>query len=180
MPQPDLANPPAVSVLMTVYNGQRYLPQAVRSILAQTFADYEFLIVDDGSTDRTPVILQQFSRVDARIRLFRHDNVGLTKSLNRALLHVRGRYLARMDADDVSLPERFARQVSFLEAHNEHVLIGGRCLLIDPDGYPICQKREIVYEHEQIDRSLMAMGWPLVHPAVMMRTEAVRKVGGYD
>ncbi len=109
---------PAVSVLMAVHDGERYLRQAIGSILAQTFSDFEFLVVDDGSADSTADILHSYR--DSRIRLFRNPgNMGLAASLNRGIDEARGRYIARMDADDISLPERLARQVAFLDGHPE-------------------------------------------------------------
>lgn len=171
---------PAVSVLMTVFNGHRYLNAAVDGILNQTFGDFEFVILDDGSQDESPGILQDYAKQDARIRVMTGPNRGLTKALNVGLKEVRGKYVARMDCDDVSLPRRLEKQVQFLDEHPEHVVVGSRCMLIDPEGYPICEKRDIVPTHEQIDRELMRLGWPIVHPSVMMRTDAVRRIGGYD
>ena len=171
---------PTVSVLMTVYNGRRYLPSAIDSILAQTYRDFEFLIIDDGSKDDSARILARYARRDGRVRAISRENKGLTRSLNEGIQRVRGKYVARMDSDDVSLPARLEKQVQFLDGHADHVLVGCRCTLIDPAGYPICEKRDVVLDHEQIDESLMKMGWPLVHPAVMIRTAALRQIGGYD
>jgi len=174
------SSPPTVSVLMAVFNGHRYLYAALDSILDQTFRDFEFVVVDDGSQDETPGILQDYTKRDGRIRVITGPNQGLTKSLNEGLKQVRGKYLARMDCDDISLPQRLEKQVQFLDEHPDHVVVGCRCMLIDPDGYPICEKRDIVLEHQQIDQALLRMRWPIVHPAVMMRTDAVREIGGYD
>ncbi len=108
---------------MSVYNGERYLNEAVDSILGQTFADFEFLIIDDASTDKTSEILRSYD--DPRIRVVTNEeNLGLTKSLNKGLTLARGEYIARMDADDVSLPERLEAQVEFME-HNPHVCVCG-------------------------------------------------------
>ena len=165
---------------MTVYNGQKYLAEAIDSILAQTYRDFEFLIIDDGSTDDSPRILQEYGVRDQRLRVITRPNKGLTRSLNEGLELVRGTYLARMDSDDISLPTRLEKQASFLNEHPDHVGVGCRCMLIDPDGYPICEKRDIVLDHGQIDELLLNTSWPLVHPAVMIRAEAVRRIGGYD
>jgi glycosyltransferase involved in cell wall biosynthesis len=171
---------PVISVLMTVFNGRRYLRASIESILSQACQDFEFLIIDDGSTDSSPQILAEYARRDSRVRILSHENKGLTKSLNEGLREVRGKYLARMDSDDISLPQRFERQVKFLDQHPDHVMVGSRCMLIDPAGYPIREKRDIVMDHEQIDQALLKMSWPVVHPAVMMRTDALRSIGGYD
>ena len=103
---------PKVSVVMSAYNGERYLREAVESILNQTFNDFEFIIIDDGSTNSTGQILSSYAAQDPRIVLIRNrENIGLTKSLNKGLALARGEYIARMDADDVSLPNRFSEQV---------------------------------------------------------------------
>jgi len=171
---------PLISVLMPAYNAQRYVRQAVESVLAQTCGDFELIVVDDGSTDQTADILKHYADADPRIRIKSGPNQGVSNSLNEALVLARGQYAARMDADDVCLPTRFEKQARFLTEHSNYVLVGSRCMLIDPDGYPICEKTDIALDHEEIDALLLRMSWPLVHPAVMMRTEALRKVGGYN
>src|ERR671916_415434 len=101
-----MASPPTISVLMSVYNGKRYLRPAVESILAQTFADFEFVIIDDGSTDASVSILREYAGRDPRVKLIvRKENKGLTVTLNEAFATSRCKYLARMDCDDVALPE---------------------------------------------------------------------------
>jgi len=171
---------PTLSVLMTVFNGRKYVREAIESVLSQTYRDFEFILIDDGSTDESHYIAWEYATQDRRIRLISRPNKGLTKSLNEGLISVRGKYVARMDADDVCLPQRFEKQVKFLNANDDHVLVGCRCMLVDPDGFPICEKRDIVFTHEEIDSGLMRMSWPVVHPAVIMRTDALRKVGGYN
>ena len=113
------SDPPLVSVCMPVYNATRYLAEAVESILGQTFRDFEFLITDDGSTDRSLAILKRYAAQDARIRLWSRPNAGYVVRLNEMLHQARGDLIARMDADDVALPERFARQVEFLRSHTK-------------------------------------------------------------
>lgn len=175
-----MADAPLISVLMPAYNAQRYLRQAVDSVLAQTCRDFEFLIIDDGSTDDTPAILAEYAAKDPRIRIKTSKNQGVSNALNEALKLAQGQYVARMDADDVSLPTRFEKQARFLTEHPDYVLVGSRCMLIDPDGYPICEKTDIALDHEEIDSLLLRMSWPLVHPAVMIRTEKLRLIGGYN
>ncbi|MFM7428012.1 MAG: glycosyltransferase family 2 protein [Elainella sp.] len=104
---------PLISVLMPVYNSARYLKPAIDSILAQSFGDFEFLILDDGSTDRSSQILQSYAAQDARIHVTRRENQGVAKSLNQLIAQAQGELIARMDADDIALPDRFARQVAF-------------------------------------------------------------------
>src|SRR5690349_21132656 len=110
---------PAISVIMPVYNSAKFLRLAVESILDQTFKDFEFLIINDGSTDESEAILLEHAARDPRIVYIKNEtNIGLIASLNKALSLAKGKYIARMDGDDVSLPERLAKQVSYLEENN--------------------------------------------------------------
>ena len=165
---------------MTVFNAERYLPAAVESILAQTFADFEFIIVNDGSSDRSLDILNEYAARDPRIRLFSQENRGIVASANEGIAAARGQYLARMDADDVSLPLRFEKQVRYLDEHPECVIVGSRVMSTDPHGIPVAAS-EHAPSHEEIDAQLMTPfgGWALLQPATMMRLDAVRRVGGY-
>ncbi|MGN6504083.1 MAG: glycosyltransferase [Tepidisphaeraceae bacterium] len=170
----------AVSVLMAVYNGQEYLAEAIDSILSQTFGDFEFIIVDDGSTDASPAMLKEYAARDRRIRLIEQKNSGLTASLNKAAKLATGRYLARMDPDDIALPQRFEKQVAYLDAHPEITLLGTRVILIDPYGTEY-QRPMHALTHEEIDQRLLAgEGWAIVHPVAMLRREAFERVNGYD
>ena len=169
---------PTVSVLLPVHNGERYLRAAVDSVLDQTFADFELLAIDDGSTDATAEVLRQYAAGDARVRVVSRPNRGLVHTLNEGIDLARGRYIARMDADDLCRPDRLEVQVAYLDAHPDCVLVGSRVLVVDPDGLPI---RTMATEqtHEAIDHAHLNCGWPVVHPAVTMRTDAVRRVGCY-
>lgn len=169
---------PRVSVLLPVYNGQRYIDEAVSSILAQTFGDFEFIIIDDGSTDRTPSILDRFARSDVRVRVYRRANTGYARALNEALQLATGEYAARMDADDVSMPDRFEHQVKYLDRHHECVVVGTQVLAIDPAGWPIGPHHYPV-THKQIDAALLRHAGSMCHPAVMMRRSEVLAAGGY-
>jgi glycosyltransferase involved in cell wall biosynthesis len=171
---------PKVSVVMTVFNAERYLREAAESILKQTFRDFEFIIVNDGSTDRSAEILNDYARGDARVRIISRGNKGIVASANEGIAAARGEYLARMDADDVSLPQRFERQVRYLDEHPECVVVGSRVMNTDPHGIPVAPS-EHALTHEEIDAQLMTVGggWALLQPATMMRLEAVRRVGGY-
>ena len=140
---------PAVSVIMPVFNGRRYLAKAIASVLAQTFADFELIVVDDGSTDRTPEILARFAENDARIRIVSRPNTGIVGALNDAIAVARGEFLARMDADDLCEPERFAKQVEYLRAHPDCVIHGTQILRIDPGDLPIGPETQLL-DHEAI------------------------------
>jgi glycosyltransferase involved in cell wall biosynthesis len=176
---------------MSVYNGLPYLSEAVDSVLSQTFEDFEFIIIDDGSTDGSTDVLRQYARSDDRICLVEQENRGLTPSLNRGIDRARGTYIARMDADDVCLPARFALQVDYLNRHPECVVVGGEPKMIDAEGKPLeksdplydafdLDNMDYRYDHEEVDQRLLTGGWHLTHPTVMMRRSAVEDVGGYD
>ena len=126
---------PAISVLMSVYNGGRYLADSIRSILDQSFGDFEFLIVDDASSDGSLEIIEEFACNDKRIVILRNEcNLGLTRSLNLGLDRARGKYIARQDADDISLPKRLEKQWEFLEANHEIGVMGTAYYLINACG----------------------------------------------
>jgi glycosyltransferase involved in cell wall biosynthesis len=165
---------------MTVYNSEIYLGEAVDSILAQTFSDFELIIIDDGSTDGSTSILQAFAARDSRVRLTSRPNTGIVRAANEGIAQARGNYLARMDSDDISLPERFARQVEYLERNADCVLVGSRVTLIDPYGSPVAVSGQKL-THDEIEKELLTGGggWAVVQPSAMMRTQAVRAAGGY-
>lgn len=175
-----MAASPLVSVVMPAYNARKYVAEAIESVLAQTFVDFECLIIDDGSTDETGQILQSHAARDRRIRIITQPNSGIGAALNRGIEESRGQYIARMDSDDLCLPQRFERQVDHLNRTPDCVLVGSRVLMIDPDGCPLFEMESVQTAHEAIDRLLMEAQWSIVHPSVMMRSDAVRKLGGYN
>ena len=166
-----------VTVLMSVYNGAKYLREAIDSILNQSFKDFEYLIIDDCSTDGSSDIIRSYT--DPRIRLIQNEkNIGLTRSLNKGLKLANAQYIARMDADDISLPSRFERQTEFLQSPPEHVVVGCCILRIDPDGDPI-QIDHQADSHENIEKVFLRGRSGLPHPAAMFRREAAHAVGDY-
>ena len=167
---------PRVSVLMPVYNGARYLREAVDSILHQTYSDFEFIIVDDGSTDETAAILDSYD--DQRIvRVRNEENIGLTKSLNKGLALAQGEYVARMDADDVSLPERLERQVALLSRGDCKVCFT-RAHLRDLRTESISAWTEYPWPLV-VWRSLFEDAYGL-HPSAMFDKARVLRAGGYS
>lgn len=156
---------PLLTVLMPVYNGEKYLYEAIESIQNQTFNDFEFIIINDGSTDNTARILESYRRQDNRIRVYDQSNQGLAASLNRGLNLARGIYIARMDADDISLPERFTEQVMFMEKHPE---IGVCGTWVSNIGELSCKPWTPPIDDATI-RCQLLFNVPLVHPSVMMR-----------
>ena len=119
---------PRISVIMPAYNAEKYIREAIDSILAQTYTDFEFIIIDDASTDATASIVESYS--DERIRFFRNEhNMGVANTLNRGLDLAVGEYIARMDSDDISLPERFAKQVEFMDTHTDVIVCGSNAIV---------------------------------------------------
>jgi glycosyltransferase involved in cell wall biosynthesis len=174
-----MTDPPLVSTCMPVYNAEPYIAEAVESILAQTYRNFEFIIINDGSTDRSLAILERYAAHDTRIRLWSRPNAGYLVRLNEMLDEARGDFIARMDADDVAMPERLSRQIDFLNSHPEVIAVGSRILAIDGDGDPIAEFCT-AQDHEEIDRAhLEVRGGYINHPAAMIRTGAIRSVGGY-
>lgn len=167
---------PRVSVVMAVHDGARWLREAVDSALGQTLGDLELIAVDDGSTDATADILAGYR--DARLTVVRQARAGLTRSLNRGLRLAAAPLVARLDADDVALPERLARQVAFLDAHPEIGVLGSGCREIGASGEALG-----VYtppaDDAGIRRALIRRN-PFVHSSVVLRRKALEHVGGYD
>ncbi len=167
---------PAITVLMPVFNGEKYLREAIESILDQTFADFEFLIIDDGSTDHSLSIIEEYARRDARIRIVSRENRGLVSTLNEGIDLARGAYLARMDCDDISLPHRLATQYRYMRAHPRCVVCG--CLM-----YYMKDDHER-YEYDRPHGVPPSSIWsacmfytPFGHPSVFMNTASIRAHG---
>ena len=164
--------------MLAVHNGERHLDASVRSVLAQRFADFELIVIDDGSTDRTPALLSAWQRADPRIVTRRQENRGLAASLNLGIALARGVYLARQDADDVSMPERFERQAAFLDAHASVAAVGTAADVIDRSGAaagaltPRCGAQAVRH-------GLLTLRSTPVHGSMMMRASAIAASGGY-
>ena len=171
--------PPTVSVIMPVYNAERYIDQSVRSILGQSFSDFEFIIINDGSTDSSLARLNRHADQDPLIRLYSRPNTVFMKALIEAVPLARGKYIARMDADDVSLPQRFDRQLRFLEEHPEYSAVGSKVLLIDTEGAPLKYMGELQGHHEIDAAHMRGEGGAIIHPAAMIRTQAMQAIGSY-
>lgn len=167
---------PAITVLMSVHNGALHLTEALESILGQTYPDFEYIIIDDASTDDTPRILSLYT--DPRIKIFTNpENLGLTKSLNKGIREARGTYIARMDADDISLPERLARQKEFLDTHPEIACVGTGSIIINNSGKEIGKKSPSA--NEPLFAFHMMLKNQMTHPSIMIRTALIKKYGGY-
>jgi len=176
---------PRVTVLLAVCNGEPYLGDAIRSVLAQTFRDFELLVIDDASSDGSPATLAAFR--DPRLRVVRNDqNLGLTRSLNRGLALTESEYVARLDADDLSFPKRLERQVAFLDAHPDVGVVGAQGIPVDVRGRRLAR---VGWWHREWRRPRggAAFDWyrmfdtPFIHSSVMFRRALVRdELGGYD
>ncbi len=170
---------PAISVLMTLFNAEAYLGASIESIQLQTFQDWEFIIVDDASTDRSLAIAESYAEKDSRIKIIRNAiNKGQTRCLNQGLAEARGAWIARQDADDISHPERFEKQWQYIQKKPELALLGTNGLLIN-DRDKVIGFLDVPLTHELITWS-MALKNPFLHTSVMFRTEVVRSLGGYD
>lgn len=147
-----------ISVLTAVYNGERYMAEAIESILAQDFSDFEFIVVDDGSNDNTMEIFKCYAAKDPRLIPVQKSHTGIADSLNIGLRKARGTWIAKLDSDDMALPQRLGLQMDFVNNHPDVVLLGGGCIEIDEKGEG---KRRYVY--------------PCAHSALMRRLESIEK-----
>lgn len=172
------ALPPRVTVLMSVYNGEAYVGSAIESILNQSYTQFEFLVVDDGSRDSTPDILARYR--DRRLRVLRLDrNAGLSAALNAGLRLVKGEYVARQDADDISEQSRLEKQVRFLDGNPSVAVLGTCGIAIDEDGSYVCPVCKPEHAASVLWESLFDN--PFLHTSVMFRKDYVwDKLGGYD
>ncbi len=174
-----------VSCLLPVYNGQAYLAESIQSILDQSLDDFELIIVNDGSTDGSDKIIDDYQKRDKRIRVLSQENAGIVAALNAGLAIARGTFTARMDADDISLPDRFAVQVSYLKEHPDVVLVGGKPITIDANGQTQpASKADFKSPRQQHEQTDLTVFPPIIktalHPLVMLRTDALKKAGGYS
>ncbi len=177
---PDIIPPelPEISVLMSVYNAEKYIGQAVESILNQTYSNLEFVIVEDGSTDQSFNILQRYADRDSRILLIQNrENIGVVHALNLGLARVRGNYIARQDADDYSFPERLKQQLAYLESNPDCGAVGTCGLYIDPDG----NSGGVINNpssNEEIQRVLLDH-MCFIGPTIMIRRDTLDAAGYY-
>lgn len=175
-------NEPVISVVMSVYNGERYLKKSIESILTQSFTNFEFVIINDASTDKTDEIIKLYN--DPRIVYIKNEtNIGQTKSLNKAIKISRGKYIARMDADDIAFPDRFNIQVEFLNENPTVKVVGSWYLIINESG-KVVRKVCLPADSTEIKALLIAsspLTFPYIaHPTVMIREEIFDDVGYYN
>lgn len=171
----EKTNKPLVSVVMPVYNGELYLENAINSVLNQTFANFEFIIINDGSKDNSEEIILNYT--DSRIKYYKQENQGIGAALRFGCTHAKGKYIARMDADDICMVNRFEYQVGFLEKNKSYVLVSSAVIYIDENGTTL--GRSYPYSSNIAIKNVLKHDSPICHPAVMMRKEAYDSAGGY-
>lgn len=162
---------PIISVALPVYNGERYLAEAIDSILAQTHVDFELIILDDGSTDASLDILRSYEKRDARIRFIYRENKGLVVTLNEIIDLAKGKWIARMDQDDIAMPQRFEKQLQWLEQTNADICGSWVQFFGTSD--------QRILKHPCSDAAIkmtLLFGSPLAHPTVFMKTELIKKL----
>jgi len=175
----DEARSPVVSVLMTVYNGEKYIVEAVDSILNQTYTDLEFIVIDDGSTDNTANILRDLAANDPRLKVYTEKNRGIARSMNHALRLAKGEFVAKMDADDVSLPKRLEVQVKYLREHPEVVGLGSAWEVIDDAGRLLTALHPPT-DDQNVQAELLKGHGAITHACGLMRREELIAAGSYD
>lgn len=167
---------PKVSVIMGIYNGEKTMERAIDSIIAQTYADWELIICDDCSTDNTYKIATEYAEKDSRIKVIQNEmNMRLAYSLNHCLSVAKGEYIARMDDDDICLPERFEKQVRYLDEHPEMAVVGSALIVFNETGDVGIRGLGTEYPL----RSVVNRSTPFAHPTIMMRKSAYDILGGY-
>ncbi len=169
---------PMVSIVMSVLNGERFLAEAVESVLNQSFSDLEAIVVNDGSTDRSGEILESIRETDSRLQIIHQENKGLVESLNRACALVRGKYIARLGADDIATRDRMKLQVDFMEKNPEVSVLAGAVEVIDASGKSLYFGSNPI-DRDEVKAALVRGECPLWDTTVIMRTDVFQSVGGY-
>lgn len=172
---------PRVSVIMPVFNGERFLTEAAESVLASDFADFELLLlIDGGTTDGSAAVAARLAAKDRRVRVIEHPHAAPSIARNIGLDAARGEFVANLDSDDAMLPERLGRQVAYLDGHPECVAVGSRALIVDANNQPV-RVSVRAYTHEEIDGAhLDGRGGTIMNPTATFRRSAATKIGGYS
>lgn len=165
-----------ISVIMPVYNGEEYIKNTVESVLGQTFSDFEFIIIDDGSTDNTLNILKNFS--DNRIKILNQNHGGIVKALNLGIKESQGEYIIRIDADDICISNRFEKLITYMNENPNVSVCGSWVRKIDKEGNVIGELKYPPIDHKDIKRYAILHN-PFIHPSVIVRKKVFDKVGLY-
>lgn len=162
-----------ISVVMSVYNDEKYVGESIKSVLNQTLKDFEFIIVNDGSTDNSWKIINKFAKKDSRIKIIQNKtSIGLTKSLNKGIKISKGKYIARQDDDDISLPERLYLQYNFMESHQDIILCGTNVIYIDEKGSILRTRKGLISNPSKLKMRLRKCN-SLFHPSIMFRNKNI-------
>jgi glycosyltransferase involved in cell wall biosynthesis len=173
-----IENLPGISVLIPVYNGEKYLVETIESVLNQTYKNFELIVIDDGGKDGSLAILERYAKEDSRCRVYSRENKGLVETRNELISLARADIIAWLDQDDVCFPSRLEKQYQYMLEHPECLAVGSDTLLIDEDGEPICGFFKSK-SHEEIDAGNMSgVGSHICNPSVSLRKSAVVQVGG--
>jgi glycosyltransferase involved in cell wall biosynthesis len=173
-----MTNHPEITVLTIVCNGERYIREAVNSILNQTYENFEYILVNNNSTDNTPGILEDYAQKDKRIKIIKETRQGVLYARNAGLQIAKGDWVAILDADDIALPQRLECQLNFIEQNPSAVLVGSGCIMIDEDGKYIKEYRYPA-DHTSLVRYLEERGVFFAHSSAFYNRQAVAKLGGY-
>jgi glycosyltransferase involved in cell wall biosynthesis len=166
-----------VSVILPVYNGEEFLEQAIKSITTQTHINLELIVLDDGSTDNSKLIALEHAKKDRRLRVISRENKGLGATLNELIGLSRGEYIARMDSDDISHPDRLQNQLDFMKKNPNCVMLGGQINFLVGDAEINAFPMPVT--HDQIREGLLDARFPICHPSIMFRKSTAIRVGGY-
>ncbi|OEC44544.1 glycosyltransferase [Aeromonas sp. FDAARGOS 1411] len=167
-----------ISVIMPIYNGEQYLRDAVESILAQSYTNFELICIDDGSTDGTLNILKEYAAIDSRLVIISRENKGLIATLNEGIVRAKYNYIARMDADDISHVDRFMLQVEYLNTHPDVAVVGCAYEYINESGAYISTRK--TYNSDFMLKTICLLGSPFAHPSVMINRSILNDDLYYD
>lgn len=174
-----MKNSPQITVLIPVFNSEKYLESALESIRNQTFTDFECLIINDGSTDKSPKIITEFIEIDNRFRVINKDNTGVGDSLRIGVLESKGQYIARMDADDIAHPKRLEEQINYMKNNLNISVCGTLMNHIDENDLLIYKPKKIPRYNSLIKTKMLLGGVPLPHPTVFFQKDIILKLGNY-
>ncbi len=169
---------PEVSVVMSAFNSEEFISESINSILNQDFKDFEFIIINDGSSDKTLSIINKYQKIDNRIKVINQKNFGLTKSLNNAVSIAKSNFIARIDADDISLPSRLSTQLKYLKSNSNLGFVFSNFIFIDKSGNKI-QKKIISTNSYQVRYNLLKGINNIAHSSVMFRKDLFFEIGKY-
>jgi glycosyltransferase involved in cell wall biosynthesis len=172
-----MSSNPLVSIILPVYNAEKFLAESIRSILNQTYSNIELIILNDGSTDSSTIIVKSFT--DQRIRYYEHANMGLANTLNKGIALANGKYIARQDNDDISYPTRLELQVAFMEKNPEYALLGTHARIVDENGNDTGRRHLHPTKSSHLTFDLIFDN-PFVHSSVLLNKELLSNVGTYD